>query len=216
MGGVKSRHYGPSFGFGSRDSLTEGEVRRTTTVGTDDRNSCDRLYKVVVIGDKRTGKTCLSSRFKGGAFCTSYLYTIAVEFSIHYVCLNDDWIKVQIWDMSGDSQHWPVSERTCFQSAHGVIIAYDVTDERTFENVDNWVKKTEKHRNSSSALLKVFLLGNKCDRTEEKEVEYSTARKYADAIGAPFMEVSAKDSSNVELAFVTLLAEIMCAQREYM
>ncbi len=59
-----------------------------------------------------------------------------------------------------------------------------------------------------------FFIGNKCDRMADKEVEYTTARKYADEIGAPFMEVSAKDSSNVELAFVTLLAQIVSAQTD--
>ncbi len=44
--------------------------------------------------------------FSGGRLqFTSYLHTIGVEFSSHYLCLNEEWIKVQIWDASGDSRH---------------------------------------------------------------------------------------------------------------
>lgn len=174
--------------------------------GTPEVSEADHLCKLVIIGDRGTGKTCIASRIRGGKFSASYLYTIAVEFSTHHLCLNDDLIKVQIWDMAGDSQTWPASERTCFQYAHGVAIVYDVTDKKTFKNVPKWVKK---YRNTASAEAKLMLIGNKCDRSEEKEVEYSTGRMFADEIGVPFMEVSAEDGSNVDLAFASLLADIM-------
>ena len=43
---------------------------------------------------------------------------------------------------------------------------------------------------------------------EKKVVEYVTARTYADHLGIPYLETSAKNNTNVEQAFVTMTAEI--------
>jgi len=39
-------------------------------------------------------------------------------------------------------------------------------------------------------------------------VDYSSAKEYADQLGIPFLETSAKNATNVEQAFMTMAAEI--------
>lgn len=53
-----------------------------------------------------------------------------------------------------------------------------------------------------------LLVGNKCDLTANKVVSYETAKAFADEVGIPFLETSAKNSTNVEEAFMTMAAEI--------
>jgi len=53
-----------------------------------------------------------------------------------------------------------------------------------------------------------LLVGNKCDLIEKKIVDTSTAREYADSVGIPFLETSAKSSANVEQAFMIMASEI--------
>lgn len=53
-----------------------------------------------------------------------------------------------------------------------------------------------------------LLVGNKCDLTSRKVVEYNTAKDFADGLGIPFLETSAKNSTNVEQAFICLASEI--------
>mmetsp|Transcript_1324 Transcript_1324/g.3545 ORF Transcript_1324/g.3545 Transcript_1324/m.3545 type:complete len:122 (-) Transcript_1324:640-1005(-) len=53
-----------------------------------------------------------------------------------------------------------------------------------------------------------MLVGNKCDLTSKKVVDYNTAKEFADSLGIPFLETSAKNSTNVEQAFITMAAEI--------
>jgi hypothetical protein len=52
-----------------------------------------------------------------------------------------------------------------------------------------------------------MVVGTGCDR-KDREVDYITARDFADEQQLPFFEVSAKDGTNVELAFLTLVQEI--------
>ena len=53
-----------------------------------------------------------------------------------------------------------------------------------------------------------LLVGNKCDLTNKKVVDYTSAKEYADQLGIPFLETSAKNATNVEQAFMTMAAEI--------
>ncbi len=52
------------------------------------------------------------------------------------------------------------------------------------------------------------MVGNKCDLTSKKVVDYTTAKEFADSLGIPFLETSAKNATNVEQAFMNLIAEI--------
>jgi len=53
-----------------------------------------------------------------------------------------------------------------------------------------------------------LLVGNKCDMTTKKVVDYTTAKEYADSLNIPFLETSAKNNTNVEQAFLTMASEI--------
>jgi len=44
--------------------------------------------------------------------------------------------------------------------------------------------------------------------TNKKVVDYTSAKEYADQLGIPFLETSAKNATNVEQAFMTMAAEI--------
>jgi GTPase SAR1 family protein len=53
-----------------------------------------------------------------------------------------------------------------------------------------------------------LLVGNKSDLTTKKVVDFTTAKDFADSLGIPFLETSAKNATNVEQAFLTMAAEI--------
>jgi len=53
-----------------------------------------------------------------------------------------------------------------------------------------------------------LLVGNKSDMSDKKVVEYTVAKEFADSLGIPFLETSAKNASNVEQAFLTMARQI--------
>ncbi|KAF9597167.1 hypothetical protein IFM89_016155 [Coptis chinensis] len=87
----------------------------------------------------------------------------------------------------------------CFQ------VVYDVTDQESFNNVKQWLNEIDRY---ASENVNKLLVGNKCDLTNKKVVSYETGKAFADEIGIPFMETSAKSSTNVEQAFMAMAAEI--------
>ncbi|KAF9608549.1 hypothetical protein IFM89_009915 [Coptis chinensis] len=85
------------------------------------------------------------------------------------------------------------------------FIVYDVTEMESFNNVKQWLNEIDRYANESVCKL---LVGNKCDLAENKVVDTQTAKAFADELGIPFLETSAKDSINVEQAFLTMAGEI--------
>ena len=73
----------------------------------------------------------------------------------------------------------------------------------TFSNVKGWMQEIERY---ASEDVKKLIIGNKSDLVEKKVVEYSVAKEFADSLSIPFIETSAKNSTNVEEAF-TMMAK---------
>ena len=57
----------------------------------------DFLYKVVILGDAKVGKTCIAKRFTEDVFSEDYLPTMVVDFKTKIVNHNGKAIKLQIW-----------------------------------------------------------------------------------------------------------------------
>ncbi|XP_057545433.1 ras-related protein RIC1-like [Amaranthus tricolor] len=164
----------------------------------------DYLFKLLLIGDSGVGKSCLLLRFADDSYVESYISTIGVDFKIRTVEQEGKSIKLQIWDTAGQERFRTITS-SYYRGAHGIIIVYDVTDQQSFENVKQWLNEIDRY--ASDNVVKI-LVGNKCDLTSNKVVSYETAKAFADEIGIPFLETSAKNSTNVEEAFMTMAAEI--------
>jgi Ras-related protein Rab-1A len=63
--------------------------------------------------------------------------------------------------------------KTFFSKVHGIIIVYDVTNKKSFENIKNWLLEIE---NNSYKGVNLILAGNKCDLTAKKLVNYDEAK----------------------------------------
>ncbi|XP_075242964.1 ras-related protein ORAB-1-like isoform X2 [Convolutriloba macropyga] len=164
----------------------------------------DYLFKLLLIGDSGVGKSCLLLRFADDTYTESYISTIGVDFKIRTLELDNKVIKLQIWDTAGQERFRTITS-SYYRGAHGIIIVYDVTEQDTFNNVKQWLQEIERYASDN---VQKLLVGNKCDLTVKKVVEFSTAKEYADSIGIPFLETSAKNSTNVEQAFMTMASEI--------
>ena len=162
----------------------------------------DCLYKLAIIGDADTGKSTLLARFAGDVFNPGYIPTIGVDFRSHRVTLDDSITELQIWDTAGEPRFRIVTQ-SFYRGVQAFIVVYDATKQSSFENVSYWIAEARKQNQEA----KIFLVGNKCD-SGEKAVDYETARDFAQKNAVLFLEVSAMDGTNVELAFLTVAAQV--------
>ncbi|KAJ3584892.1 hypothetical protein NHX12_013615 [Muraenolepis orangiensis] len=166
--------------------------------------STDYLFKLLLIGDSGVGKSCLLLRFADDTYTESYISTIGVDFKIRTIELDGKTIKLQIWDTAGQERFRTITS-SYYRGAHGIIVVYDVTDQESYNNVKQWLQEIDRY---ASENVNKLLVGNKCDLTTKKVVDYTTAKEFADSLAIPFLETSAKNATNVEQAFMTMAAEI--------
>uniref|UniRef100_A0A8C4J4H4 Ras-related protein Rab-43 n=1 Tax=Dromaius novaehollandiae TaxID=8790 RepID=A0A8C4J4H4_DRONO len=160
------------------------------------------LFTLVLIGDASVGKTCLVQRFKTGAFAERQGNTIGVDFTMKSLEIQGKRVKLQIWDTAGQERFRTITQ-SYYRSANGAILAYDISKRGSFQSIPRWIEDV---RNYSV----FFLPGNKSDLSDLREVQLEEAQSLAehyDIICA--IETSAKDSSNVEEAFVKMATELM-------
>lgn len=164
----------------------------------------DYLFKLLLIGDSGVGKSCLLLRFADDTYTESYISTIGVDFKIRTIDMDGKTIKLQIWDTAGQERFRTITS-SYYRGAHGIIIVYDVTDQDSFDNIKQWLSEIERY---ASEKVNILLVGNKSDLTSKKVVSYEAAKEFADGVKMEFLETSAKNSTNVEKAFVAMAQQI--------
>ncbi|KAI2589426.1 RAB8A, member RAS oncogene family [Homo sapiens] len=154
----------------------------------------DYLFKLLLIGDSGVGKTCVLFRFSEDAFNSTFISTIGIDFKIRTIELDGKRIKLQIWDTAGQERFRTITT-AYYRGAMGIMLVYDITNEKSFDNIRNWIRNIEEH---ASADVEKMILGNKCDVNDKRQVSKERGEKLALDYGIKFMETSAKANINVE------------------
>ncbi|XP_077291312.1 RAS oncogene family member Rab35 [Arctopsyche grandis] len=169
----------------------------------------DHLFKLLIIGDSGVGKSSLLLRFADNTFSGSYITTIGVDFKIRTIVIDGQRVKLQIWDTAGQERFRTITS-TYYRGTHGVIVVYDVTSGDSFANVKRWLQEIE----HNCDVVNKVLVGNKNDTPERKVVITEDARRFADSMGIPLYETSAKDNINVEEMFLQVTKMVLLSKLE--
>ncbi|XP_013117187.1 ras-related protein Rab-43 [Stomoxys calcitrans] len=177
-----------------------------TLMALPSEDSFDFLFKVVLIGDANTGKTCIVERFKTGNFIERHGNTIGVDFSMKTISLEGKLVKLQIWDTAGQERFRTITQ-SYYRSANGIIIVYDITSRNSFANIQKWIEEVRRYTTSDVMLI---IVGNKSDLDNEREVEFEEAQQMCQYIPEVLflLETSAKENRNIDDAFVALATEL--------
>ncbi|KAF4463527.1 Ras Rab-11B [Fusarium albosuccineum] len=159
---------------------------------------------IVLIGDSGVGKSNLLSRFTRNEFNLDSKSTIGVEFATRSIQVDSKTIKAQIWDTAGQERYRAITS-AYYRGAVGALLVYDISKHQTYENVTRWLKELRDH---ADANIVIMLVGNKSDLRHLRAVPTEEAKSFASENHLSFIETSALDASNVELAFQNILTEI--------
>lgn len=110
---------------------------------------------------------------------------------------------MQIWDTAGQEKFRSIM-RTYYKGAMGIVLTYAVTDKKSFQNIENWLKQIQ---NNAAADVVIVLIGNKCD-LKEREVTPEEGKEMADKFSLKFFETSAKEGTNVNEVFYHIASVI--------
>ena len=170
--------------------------------------SQNRPLKILIIGDSNVGKTSILLQYTSNFFQETHIATIGVEFKLKEIMLDNIEYKLNIWDTAGQERFKAIT-KSFFKAADGIVFVYDVTNKPSFVNIKNWIKDAESKAND----FKIIIVGNKIDLNDSREVSFEEGKNFAKKKNCPFFESSAKDKINIDEIFITLLEEILKAQK---
>ena len=165
----------------------------------------DYLFKMIIIGNSGVGKSCLMRRVTTNEFSEDHEVTVGVEFGSLLVKMEETVLKLQIWDTAGQERFKTITS-SYYKGAHGIIVTYDITDRESFSAIENWMNEVEKHASDNISRI---LVGNKSDMIDAKQISSNEGRQLAERYNARFIETSAKNSKNVEEAFILLVSQLL-------
>jgi Ras-related protein Rab-11A len=167
----------------------------------------DMIIKIVLIGETAVGKTNLLLRYTDNKYDFSQRPTIGMDFVSKDVTLEGKKIKIQFWDTAGQEKYKSIAN-SYFKISNGIVLVYDVTRRETFEKLGRWLDDI--HSNSQSE-IRILLVGNKVDLTDQRQVPTEEGKEFARANGLFFWETSGKTNQDncVFRAFDLILEECL-------
>lgn len=161
-------------------------------------------YKFIIIGSSGVGKTALMKRLVDNTFSNDSQSTIGVEFDSTTVEVDGNTVKLQIWDTAGQERFRSIA-KAYFRNAVGVILVFDITERKTFDDVNMWLNDVHTLCDPSAVVL---LIGNKSDLSSSRVVTVSEAEKFASHHQIQYLETSARAGDNVKDAFLRVATQI--------
>ena len=168
------------------------------------------VIKVLLLGDSNVGKTSLMLRYTDDIFEENAASTIGVEFKNKKIELNGKKIKLHILDTAGQEKYRSVS-KNFIRSGDGIIFTFDLTEEKTFKSIKDWLITSEEINQGFQKIL----VGNKLDLPNKKINKEIVDKFYErNKIKMEYFEVSAKDGKNVEQIFREITQLILANKSE--
>ncbi|XP_067268576.1 ras and EF-hand domain-containing protein homolog [Pseudorasbora parva] len=170
----------------------------------------EKAYRIVLAGDAAVGKSSFLLRLCKNEFKGNTSATLGVDFQMKTLVVDGVPTVLQLWDTAGQERFRSIA-KSYFRRADGVLLLYDVTCEKSFLNVREWVDIIE---DVSQDDIPIMLVGNKTDLRNDALLDgvscipTSYGEKLAMTYSALFCETSAKDGSNIIEAVLHLAREV--------
>ena len=161
--------------------------------------SANYIIKILTLGDTEVGKTSIVLRYSDDKFHDSKIATIGIDFKIKIIKKGKEKIKVSIYDTAGQERFQNIVKHY-YRGANGVLLVYDITKRKTFEKLNFWINDIKENSDDLDNLF-IYLIGNKNDLEENREVSCQEATAFAKEKNFPYIEVSAKTGNNIYKLF---------------
>ena len=157
-----------------------------------------KAIKVALLGDSTVGKTAICNSLMNIEFSQDMLSTIGSDkLETKFPLKNGTEIKLILWDTAGQERFRSVALKA-IKAVQGIVIVFDVTLKKSFQNIDLWLEEIKNNFNNPSLVL----FGNKVDMDKEKwEVTKEEAEQYAKKMNLQYFETSAKTKQGLDEGF---------------
>ncbi len=176
------------------------------------------IFKLILTGNEKVGKTSLRKRFMGMGFQGTYKKTIGVDLSYLKFKKGNEESDLVIWDIAGDA-HFRNNRKLYYKGSNGAFLVIDVTTDGDIDTyVKPWVEDYINERLVGE--IKLAIIFNKMDLEDQRKVfkdkmmeieNYVKTQLGMDENDVKTFETSAVTGEGVKDAFEWLI-ERMAAQ----
>jgi len=163
-----------------------------------------KTLKVVILGEGRVGKTSLTTKYCLGQFDENEESTINASYLQKEVEVDGQKRTMTIWDTAGQEKFAALAP-VYYRDADGAVLVYDITIKQTFEKVHKWIRELREHAGEE---ITIIIVGNKCDRENDREVDEEESKDWAKKYNAEHFHTSAKSGKGIEEAFQSLATKL--------
>ena len=168
----------------------------------------DKTCQILIIGDSSVGKTSLIQRYANGIFKEEYLATVGLDYYTKQEMINDITVLVKLWDTAGQERFKALTPNY-FRNAEGVVLAYDVTNSESFENLKFWINSIKSNLGEKNIFIPIIIIGNKIDMEDMRDITKEDASKFAKENNYKYFETSAKTGQGVDEAIRDLVNQVL-------
>jgi small GTP-binding protein len=134
--------------------------------------------------------------------------TVGANWHLHSEDIGAQRIELQIWDTAGQERYRSLGP-LYYRSAVAALAVYDVTNRTSFRNVPPWIDAVSQTAGSD---IIFFVIGNKIDLEDERQVSYEEGQDYAREMNYEFFETSAKIVDGIRPMFRQLAEKVAALQ----
>ncbi|ORX99989.1 ras GTPase [Basidiobolus meristosporus CBS 931.73] len=168
-----------------------------------------QTYKVVVLGDGGVGKTTLTLQMVSNHFLETYDPTIENSYQKQTVIDNTP-CMLEILDTAGQEEYTILRDQW-IRGGEAYLLVYSITSKSTLECGIEYFSQIKRVREDMER-IPLILIGNKSDKTSERQVSREEGYEAALNMKCRFLETSAKTGLNVEEAFHELVRMIRASK----
>jgi len=160
----------------------------------------DEILKILLVGDSNCSKSSTLLRFVNRTYTDKNLSHYGIENKKVTVEVADKIILLNIYGSNASQFHG------YYRKIRGLMFFFDITDKSSFDDLPLWRREFEKFCCTD---IPSILVGSKSDLENLRVVSKEEAQEYASLNQIPYIEISAKENRNVDLAFAVLVHEIL-------
>ena len=161
--------------------------------------SAKYILKFITIGRSNVGKSCIIIQYTEDKFCENINSTIGVDYKKKFIQKGKELIKLSIFDTAGQERYSDLT-KNFYKGTNGALLVYDITCRDSFNKLNFWLNDLKNNSDDIDNLF-IYLVGNKKDLEEKREVSYDEASEFAYENNIPYIEVSAKTGENIDKLF---------------
>lgn len=166
--------------------------------------------KVVFLGASCVGKTCIVTRATSDFFDSDEVPTVGASFSTKTINCDNTRVTLRIWDTAGQERFRSLAPMY-YQGSQAAIVVFSLTDRQTLQEAKEWVDELKKY---FEQLPTIYLIGNKADLEDQRQISDDDAQKVADELNARYFETSAQSGQNITELFEDVSYEMIRQQNE--